>query len=155
MAITTQFDSNDYANTLKFINGEFISTYLSDVDITYIEPTIDENNPLTLSKPLIWLQYYGDDFSEVGMGRTLTSGKKGQLGTISFWIWYYVDSFSCSETDCLRLGANVKNIYLQHVDDLNITGIKNVRVSSLRSLGNFGSTIGARQLLTLDRIINW
>lgn len=159
MAITTVFSPEDYANTSLAIVKEFIQTYLDGIDITFLRPQFDENKTPNENLPRykLWLEYRGDDFREVGMGQSLSNGRKGQKGYISFWIWHYTADHLGKEKKTLEVAAELKSIFNQHKGDLGAAGLRNVKIGNLRPIYKEpGMTIyGGRQLCTFEVLLEW
>jgi hypothetical protein len=158
LAITTIFDSDNYANTSLAILKEFIQTYIA-VDVTFNQPIIDETeDPETiLQRPMIWIQYLPDDFREIGMGRAAGNNQKGQKGYLSFWVWYYFADHLGGLQSTFEMVAQMKSIFNEHKEDLSAAKLKNAQIGNFRPIyKELGMTIyGGRQMITTEIPLRW
>ncbi len=158
MPITTEFKSEEFFTTSVVILTEFISDYIQDLDITLKKPVLDENS--VLDKPILYIDHIGGGQKEVGGGRSIGGGKKGQWQDIDLFLYWIVTDDVAKCKGGIYLVENhaetLKLSLLKYENLLKQAGLFKVRLGQLRAFPKETTQFyGGRQVLTYRVLVSW
>lgn len=147
MSIQTVYDSSNYLETSLLILGEFIQTYMPDIDITYEIPNLDENNPIT--RPILWLDLMPGTNREMGMGRVIDSTHRAILKQVSVMAYWIITPELGGTGKALELSGTLEQIVPKYSNDLVEAGLRKAEVSPAANIPKGDSIYyGSRHMIT-------
>lgn len=147
MSIQTTYDSSNYLETSLCILGEYIQTYISNIDITYEIPALDENYPIF--RPVLWLDLMPGTNREAGMGRVIGSNQRAILKQVSVMAYWIITYDLGGTGKALELSGALEQIIPKYSDDLAKAGLRQPQVSPAASIPKGDSIYyGSRHMIT-------
>ncbi|MDP4224826.1 MAG: hypothetical protein Q8910_00450 [Bacteroidota bacterium] len=130
-----------------WILSEFIQTYISDIDIYFEIPTLDENIPI--SRPALWLDLMPGVNKETGMGRVFGSDKKAILKQVSIMAYWIITPELGGTGKSLELSGKLEQVIPKYSDELAQAELHHAKISPAASIPKGDSIYyGSRHLIT-------